>query len=255
MPVSRWPDAVTNSWANCGITPSAVAPRQSGWIGTSRQPRTVSPSSAAISSIWVRVLATASSSPGRNAVPTAYARAGGSSKPASVADGAQERVGDLHQDAGAVTGVGLGARGTAVLEVAQGGQGLGHDVVAGLTGQGRDEGHATGVVLVARVVEPLGRRERVLVGHRSISRRRRRTPKDPSGAAWWVQGTTLAQASGSAYQASGGGPDRVSGSWAPWRRPVAAPRPGHRPPRRWAPAAARAPRRTPTPPARAGAAG
>ena len=71
MPVSRWPDAVTNSCANWGITPSAVLPRQSGWVGTSRQPRTDSPSSAAISSIWVRVLATASSSPGRNAVPTA----------------------------------------------------------------------------------------------------------------------------------------------------------------------------------------
>ncbi len=71
MPVSRWPAAVTNSCANCGITPSAVLPRQSGWVGRSRQPSTDSPSSAAISSIWVRVLATASSSPGRKAVPMA----------------------------------------------------------------------------------------------------------------------------------------------------------------------------------------
>ena len=98
-------------------------------------------------------------------------------------DGAEERVGDLHQDAGAVTGVRLGARGAAVLQVAQGGEGLHQDLVAGLTGQGGDEGHATGVVLVARVVEPLGRRERVLVGHRSISRRRRRR-RTQNGSVW-----------------------------------------------------------------------
>ena len=41
---------------------------------------------------------------------------------------------------------------------------FGHDVVAGHAGQGRDEGDATGVVLVASVVEPLGRRERVRSG-------------------------------------------------------------------------------------------
>ena len=50
------------------------------WVGTSGQPRTVRPSSAAISSIRARVLATCSASPGRKAVPTAYERAAGSSK-------------------------------------------------------------------------------------------------------------------------------------------------------------------------------
>ena len=44
---------------------------------------------------------------------------------------AQERVGDLDQDAGAVAGVRLGAGGAAVVEVAQRGERLDHDVVAG----------------------------------------------------------------------------------------------------------------------------
>ena len=72
----------------------------------------------------------------------------------------RKRVGDLEQDAGAVTRVGLGAHGAAVLEVAQRGERLGHDVVAGHAGQGGDEGDTARVVLVAAVVEPLGRRER-----------------------------------------------------------------------------------------------
>ena len=72
-----------------------------------------------------------------------------------VHDRAQELVGDLEQDACAVSGVDLGTRGAAVIEVAQGGQRLGHDVVAGDPGQGRDERHATRIVLVAGVVEPL----------------------------------------------------------------------------------------------------
>ena len=76
-----------------------------------------------------------------------------------VDDLAEEPVGDLHQDPGAVAGVGLGAGGTAVLEVAQRGQRLADDVVAGNTGHGGHEGDATRVVLVCSVVEPLGRRE------------------------------------------------------------------------------------------------
>ena len=89
-------------------------------------------------------------------MPTAYACWRGQLE---VDDGAQERVGDLEQDAGAVAGVDLGAGGAAVVEVAQRGERLGHDVVAGLAGQGRHEGDAAGVVLVAGVVETLGRRE------------------------------------------------------------------------------------------------
>ncbi len=47
-----------------------------------------------------------------------------------VGDRAQERVGDLRDDACAVAGAGVGADGTAVLEVAQGVQGGLDDVVA-----------------------------------------------------------------------------------------------------------------------------
>jgi len=77
------------------------------------------------------------------------------SRQVEVDHGAQERVGDLHQDPGAVTRVGLGPRCATVFEVAQRGQRLGNDVVAGHTGQGRHEGHTTRVVLVAAVVQPL----------------------------------------------------------------------------------------------------
>jgi hypothetical protein len=66
-------------------------------------------------------------------------------------------VRDLDQDAGPVAGVRFGAGSAAVLEVAQGGQGLRHDVVAGFTGQGRDERDTTSVVLVLSVVETLAR--------------------------------------------------------------------------------------------------
>ena len=47
-----------------------------------------------------------------------------------VGDGAEELVRHLHQEAGAVAGTFVGAHGTAVLEVAQGGQGGVDDVVA-----------------------------------------------------------------------------------------------------------------------------
>ena len=72
-----------------------------------------------------------------------------------VDDLAQERVRDLDQDAGAVAGVGLGAGGAAVVEVAQGGEGLVDDVVARRATQGGHEGDAAGVVLVLRPVEAL----------------------------------------------------------------------------------------------------
>jgi hypothetical protein len=42
-----------------------------------------------------------------------------------------------------------------MLEVAQGGQSLGHDVVARFTGEGCYEGDTTRVVLVASVVQTL----------------------------------------------------------------------------------------------------
>ena len=162
------PCAATKSWLNVGITPRAVLPSD---VGLDRD---VAPAEDG-EALLVGELLDPLAGLGDLLVVAGQERradgvrvlAAGSSKPAS-ADLAQERVGDLHQDAGAVAGVGLGAGGAAVVEVAQGGEGLGHDVVAGLAGQGRDEGDAAGVVLVARVVEPLGRRERVRVGHRVL---------------------------------------------------------------------------------------
>ena len=64
-----------------------------------------------------------------------------------VDDRAQEGVRDLHEEAGAVAAVRLGAGGAAVLEVAQRGQALLDDRVARDAGQGRDERDAAGVVL------------------------------------------------------------------------------------------------------------
>lgn len=58
-----------------------MAPRSSGAVGTSRQPRTVRPSSAAIVSI--RETASVAVSSGRKAIPTAYEPASGSSNSAT----------------------------------------------------------------------------------------------------------------------------------------------------------------------------
>jgi hypothetical protein len=87
---------------------------------------------------------------------------------------AQERVGQLNQDAGAVTAGRLGAGGAAVLEVGQRGQGIADDRV---TAAAQDVGHhgdAARVVLAGRVVQPgrAGkRRERHDSGHRGTSGR------------------------------------------------------------------------------------
>ena len=137
-------------------------------------------------------------------MPTAYAACAGRSKSTTSR---RKASGTWIRMPGAVAGVGLGARGTAVVEVAQRGERLRHDVVAGHAGQGRHERDATGVVLVAGVVEPLGRRECVRV-HRAFSRRRLRRPhalhdggRTPANrqCGWWVQGTTLARAEASGY--------------------------------------------------------
>ena len=51
MPLRGSPDAVTNTSSKDGIAPRDIEPRMSGLTGTSRQPRTVSPSSPASDSI------------------------------------------------------------------------------------------------------------------------------------------------------------------------------------------------------------
>ena len=72
-----------------------------------------------------------------------------------VDDLAQERVGDLGEDAGTVTDQRVGAGGTAVLQVAQGGQGMVDDVVPGTATHRGHERDTAGVVLVLRPVEAL----------------------------------------------------------------------------------------------------
>ena len=75
-----------------------------------------------------------------------------------VRRGGQEAVRDLHQDAGAVAGVDLGARGTAVGQPFQDGQAAIDDVVAGTPVEIGHHADTTGVVLVCRVVEASGHR-------------------------------------------------------------------------------------------------
>ena len=84
-------------------------------------------------------------------MPTAYSPGGGRSKSTL---GAQQRVGDLDQDAGAVAGVRLGAGGAAVVQVVQRGEALRRRcrATAAAAGVGH-EGDAAGVLVVRRVVE------------------------------------------------------------------------------------------------------
>jgi hypothetical protein len=73
--------------------------------------------------------------------------------------GAQERVGDLQEYARAVARVRLGARGAAVLEVAQRGERLLHDPVAGLAGEGGYEGDPASVLLGPGIIKTLSLRQ------------------------------------------------------------------------------------------------
>ena len=68
-------------------------------------------------------------------------------------DAAQQLVGELHEDAGAVARVRVGARGAAVLEVLEGGDRPPDRLVGRLAAQPRDERDAAGVVLVCGVVQ------------------------------------------------------------------------------------------------------
>ncbi len=64
-----------------------------------------------------------------------------------VDDGSEEGVGDLHEDPGAVAGVGVGSVGAAVLEVAQRSDAELDDLVAALALEMRDEADSARVVL------------------------------------------------------------------------------------------------------------
>ena len=89
-------------------------------------------------------------------MPTEYSPSGGRSKSTL---GAQQRVGDLGQDAGAVTGVRLGAGGAAVVEVVQRREALGDDAAGAAAAGVGHEGDAAGVLVVRRVVEARLRRD------------------------------------------------------------------------------------------------
>ena len=73
--------------------------------------------------------------------------------------GAQQRVGQLEQDACTVAGGGLGTRGAAVVEVGQRGQAVGDDAVGTAPADVGHHGHTAGVLLGLRVVQTL------LAGH------------------------------------------------------------------------------------------
>ena len=69
---------------------------------------------------------------------------------------AQEAVGDLEEDAGAVSGLGIGALGAAVLHVVERDERLPDHLVRRGRAQARDERDAAGIVLVGRVVQAPG---------------------------------------------------------------------------------------------------
>ena len=77
----------------------------------------------------------------------------------------EEPVGHLHQDARAVAGIHLASAGAAVQQVDEQLQGLADDAVGLLALDVNDEADAAGVVLVPRIVQPLGR-DRLVTGMR-----------------------------------------------------------------------------------------
>ena len=89
-------------------------------------------------------------------MPVAYAPA---RREVEGHDRAEERVGRLDRDARAVAGVGFGAGRAPVVEAAHGGERLVEDRVALAAQHVDDEADAAAVVLEARVVETLRRRE------------------------------------------------------------------------------------------------
>ncbi len=83
-------------------------------------------------------------------------------------DGAQERVGELDEDARAVARADVGALGPAVLEVVQRLERAADDLVGLLVVQARHHGDAAGVVLEPGVVEALCLGRRGVVRHLEV---------------------------------------------------------------------------------------
>ena len=92
---------------------------------------------------------------GKEDEPGSVALGGGESDPERGALAREEGVRDLDEDARAVTRVDFTATGAAVEEVLEHLEGLGHDGVRPSPLHVHHEADAAGIVLVARVVEPL----------------------------------------------------------------------------------------------------
>ncbi len=122
----------TNSWASSGRTARAPAPQALGSCGTSRQPSTARPSAAASRSMVAPRLPRPVG--GQKGQAGRVGAGPGSAKPA---DRAEERVGHLGQDPGAVAGPRVAALRAAVFQVAQHCAGPGHHVVAAPCRSGR----------------------------------------------------------------------------------------------------------------------
>src|SRR5262249_53463027 len=137
-----------------GSTERAVAPRWRSSVGTSRQPRNRWPSSTTI--VWNSVDLVALEIVARQEREAgAVLRRGRQHDAEARARLAEELVGHLQEDAGAVAGVGLAPAGAAVKEVDEDLQRLAHDGVRLSPLDVDDETDAAGVVLVARIVETL----------------------------------------------------------------------------------------------------
>ena len=95
---------------------------------------------------------------------------------------AEELVGHLDEDAGAVARVDLAAAGPAVEQVDEHLEGLADDRVRARPLDVDDEADAARVVLVSGVVEPLGLRSSWLVRHRRVLRALRRASFCPSSS-------------------------------------------------------------------------
>ena len=195
------PGSVTTSWRNLGITDRAVTPRQSGRTGTSRQATTAK--SFVVDDALDRRLGLL----GGERLDRQERQPDGvlTRRRQDVAElAAQEAVGHLDEDPGAVAGVGLGSGGAPVVEVGQRREGGVDQLAAGDALQMGDEGDAARVVLEAGVVQAVTLRgpagdvlhSVVVLVHES------------RWSAWVVPGTTLARTVNT--QSRGSAPPRAA---------------------------------------------
>ena len=163
MPATRSPSAsgcaATNGIAKCGITDSAVGPTSAA----SGRDRHVAPAEELQPLLVGDALDQRDGSGSLVGVRGQEGDAGGVGVRAvrgrlgqvEVDDRAQQLVGQLQQDSGAVAAGRLGAGGAAVLEVGQRHEGVGDDLVGAPPLDVGDHGHATRVTLGGRVVKTL----------------------------------------------------------------------------------------------------